>query len=68
MLVYDSLVLGGMVLPGYDSGFHHKLSFFRIPWCVGMLISILSFGIFGWILESRVNVVSRFIPKGLGIP
>jgi len=30
MLVYGSLVVGGMVLSGYDSGFHPSLAFFQI--------------------------------------
>ena len=68
MLVYGSLVFGGMVFPGYDNGFQRSLAFFQMPWCVGMLISVLSFGIAEWISESGVEVVSRFIPKGLGMP
>jgi hypothetical protein len=68
MLVYGSLVVGGMVLSGYDSGFQPSLAFFWMPWCVGMLFLVLSFGLPGWISESGVEVVSRFIPKGLGIP
>ena len=68
MSVYGSLAVGGMVFPGYDSGFQPSLAFFKIPWCVGMLISVLSFGILRWISKSEAEVVSRFIPKGLGIP
>jgi len=43
--VYGSLVVGGMVFPGYNSGFQPNLVFFWMPWCVGMLILVLSFGI-----------------------
>jgi len=44
MLVYGSLDVGGMVLSCYDNGFHPNLSFFQMPWYVGMFISVLSFG------------------------
>jgi len=44
MLVYGSLVVYGMVLSGYESGFHPSLAFFWMPWYVGMFISVLSFG------------------------
>jgi len=67
-LVYGSLVVGGMVFPGCDSGFQPSLAFSWMPWCVGMLISVLSFAIAKWILEYKAEVVSRFIHKGLGIP
>lgn len=33
MLVYGSLVVGGMVFPGYDSGFQPSLAGFLMPWC-----------------------------------
>ena len=48
MLVYGSLDIGGMVLPGYDSGFQHCLSFFRISMVLWDCFSVLSFGIAGW--------------------
>ena len=41
MLAYGSLVVSGMVLPGYDSGFHPILAFFQMPWYVRMFISVL---------------------------
>ena len=41
---YGSLVVGGMVLSGYDSGFQPSLAFFWMPWYVGMFILVLSFG------------------------
>jgi len=66
--MYSSLAIGGMVFPGYDSGFQPSLAFFQMAWCVWMLISVLSFGIARWISEYWVEVVSRFIPKGLGTP
>lgn len=44
MLVYGSLLVGGMVLPGYDSSFQPSLTFFQMPWYVGMFISVLNFG------------------------
>ncbi len=68
MLVYGYLVVGGMVLLGYDSVFQPSLAFFRMPWYVGMFIQFWNFGISRWILESRAEVVSWFIPKGPGIP
>ena len=43
MLVYGSLVVAGMALSGYDSGFQPSLAFFWMPWYVGMFISILRF-------------------------
>jgi len=57
-----------MVLPSYDNGFQPSLSFFWMPWYVGMFISVFELWFAGWILESKAEVVSRFIPKGLGIP
>ncbi len=68
MLVYGSLALDGMVLLDYDNGFEPSLAFFWMPWYVGMSILFWSFGIVGWISKSRVELVSRFIPKGLGNP
>ena len=68
MLVFGYFFVGGMVLLGYDNGFRPFLDFLWMPWCVGILILVLSFGFSIWILESRVEVVSRFIPKGLGFP
>jgi len=68
MLVYGSLVFVGMVLPGYESGFQPSLAFFRIPWYVGMFIFVFEIWFVGWISESGAEVVSNFIPKGLGIP
>jgi len=44
MLVYGSLVVRGMVLMGYDSGFEPILAFLWMPWYFGMFISVLSFG------------------------
>ena len=44
MLVYGSLVVGGIFLSGYDNGFQPSLAFFKIPWYVGIFISVLSFG------------------------
>ena len=35
---------------------------------VGMFILVFELWFVAWILESRAEVVSRFIPKGLGIP
>lgn len=43
MFVYGSLVVSGMVFPGYDNGFHRNLSFSWMPWYVEMFISIFSF-------------------------
>jgi len=45
MLVYGSLVVGGMVFPGYDSGFQPSLTSSWMPWYVGMFILVLSFGL-----------------------
>jgi len=45
MLVYGSLVVDGMVLLDYDSGFQPSLSFFWMSWYIGMLISVLRFGL-----------------------
>ena len=45
MLVYGSLVVCGMVLSSYDSGFKPSLSFFYMSWYVGMFILVLSFGL-----------------------
>jgi len=44
MLVYGSIVVGGMVLLGYNIGFHPGITFFWILWYVGMFISVFSFG------------------------
>jgi len=68
MLVYGSLTVSGMVLPGYDSGFQPSLTFFWMPWYIGMFY--LSFEIWFsiWISKCESKVVSRSIPKGLGVP
>jgi len=68
MLVYGSLVVDGMVLSGYDSGFQPSLAFFSMPWYVAMFISVFELWFAGRISEFEVEVVSRLIPKGLGIP
>jgi len=68
MLVYGSLAFRGMVFLGYDNGFQPSLTFLHIPWCVGILFHFLSFGIVGWISETREKLVSRLIHKGLRIP
>ena len=59
MLVYGSLFVGGMVLLGYDRCVQPNLSFFQMPWYVGMFILIFELWFVGWILESGVEVVSK---------
>jgi len=66
-MVYGSLAFRGMVLSGYDSGFQPSLAFFQMSWYVVMFISVFKLLFVEWILESRIEVISRFIPKGLGI-
>ena len=68
MLVYGSLVFGGTVFSSYKSDFQPTLAFFRMPWYVGMFISVFELWFAGWISKSGAKVVSSSIPKGLGIP
>jgi len=56
-----------MVLTGCDIGFQPSLAFFSMPWCWDVYFGF-ELWLFGWISESKVEVVSRFIPKGLGVP
>ena len=67
MLVYGSPSIGGMGFLGYDNGFHHSLSFFWMPWYVGMFISVLEIWNC-WMDFRKAEVVTRFVPKGLGNP
>jgi len=56
MLVYGSLDVGALVLIAMTMIFSLTFN------------SISRFGFAKWISEYGVEVVSRFIPKGLGIP
>ena len=60
-------VVSGTVLSGYVNGFQPSLAFFQMPWCWDVYFNF-EIWFFGWISESETEVVSRFIPKRLGIP
>ena len=66
--MYGSLAVDDMVLSGYDSGFQPRFAFFLDAMVCYDVYLDFELWFAGWILKSRVEVVSSFIPKGLGIP